>query len=237
MIIRDNFGNSGSGVYNIASLAVRDSTIADNRAAFTSGGGITNNGVSATATIDRSLIVDNVAASLGKGGGIINIDGLLTVTDTSIAGNRGESGGGIYALSSGSVDIIRSTISGNIANYISTPGYGGGLYALGGTFTIENSTFSGNDAKTQGGAIRGTGPLDINNTTIAYNVAPDTGVCFLGERHWHGREYHYRQQHRCPVQCKQRDARVQRLQPHLRCDVWLYVDRRHGEHGPASWED
>ena len=143
-------------------------------------------------TVENSTISDNK----GNGyyvhaGGIGNL-GSLTITNSTISGNRafGSSsnyGGGVENY--GTMTIQNSTISGNKAG--AKGGYGGGGPVLAnygggggianfGLATIENSTISGNKANgtfSRGGGILNGGyasdsaPLTITNSTISGNAA------------------------------------------------------------------
>jgi hypothetical protein len=100
-----------------------------------------------------------VGNARGDGGGILN-DGTLTVSGSTISGNRaGNEGGGVYS-----------------ANSLSGP-----------TTTITNSTISGNTATSRGGGVfNGDGLTVIEDSTITKNTAPSgsgSGVAsFGGER-------------------------------------------------------
>ena len=89
--------------------------------------------------------------------------------------NRADAhGGGIYAHHKGLVTVTRSTL---IAN--SAFNYGGGIYQREGDLVIHNSTISGNSAFRGAGlytAGEGTPvpELELNHTTVAYNIAQDT---------------------------------------------------------------
>ncbi|NOQ40838.1 MAG: hypothetical protein GQ562_11040 [Anaerolineales bacterium] len=89
--------------------------------------------------------------------------------------NRADAhGGGIYAHHKGLVTITRTTL---IAN--SAYNYGGGIYQGEGDLVIHNSTISGNSAFRGAGlytAGEGTPvpELELNHTTVAYNIAQDT---------------------------------------------------------------
>ena len=132
----------GAGIWNTGTLTVADTTIANNTApdgsgspGATSGGGLGNDG--GTATVTGSILTGNSASS---GGGIYST-GPLTVTACLISGNNASSvsGGGIYA--SGTARISRSTVTGNAA------GSGGGIYfsrGTPGTLTLEDSTVANN---------------------------------------------------------------------------------------------
>src|SRR5204863_9986038 len=81
----------------------------------------------------------------------IDNDGTLTLTNSTVSGNRanfagGSKGGGIFNL--GTLTLTNSTVSGNTV----THGYGGGIFN-GGTLTLSNSTVSGNSASSSGGGI------------------------------------------------------------------------------------
>ncbi|MCB9113536.1 MAG: family 16 glycosylhydrolase [Caldilinea sp.] len=147
-------------------------------------GGILNNG---TLTLDRVTVANNNVTTSGvdfwKGGaGIYNGDGsTLTLVDSTVRDNRAEggAGGGVYAFFNAAVDIVRSTISGNVATDV-----GGGIRSLG-DFTIVNSTISGNTSTGwHGGAIFHTeGTMEIANSTITNNAGPEwaPSAIFLGE--------------------------------------------------------
>ena len=76
-----------------------------------------------------------------RGGGISNEDnGSLTITDSSISGNKAEDDGAIRNL--GTLEVSNSTLSGNTSN-----GTAGGIYNDNeATATVSDSTFSGNSA-------------------------------------------------------------------------------------------
>lgn len=127
-----------------------------------SGGAIYNAG---ELTLSDCVITGNNA---NAGAGVYNdIDGNLTILRCTISDNRGEwnnpyassSGGGIY--SRGTMTIISSTISGNIATS------GGGIYNLG-TLNLTNSTVSGNKSNF-GGGIQNSRFLTIVGSTITRN--------------------------------------------------------------------
>jgi predicted outer membrane repeat protein len=118
----------------------------------------------------------------------------LTLTDSTITGNRSEFGGGIFNYG-GAIDITNSTISGNtgVATLLpeqpqGTAGVGGGIYNLYGAADIDNSTISGNSAAYGGGfmswnltAISGdtskyaAGPVTLTNSIISDNKASKEG--------------------------------------------------------------
>ena len=154
--------------------------------------GVANTFANGILTLDHCT----VTGTLGSG---ITVVGILTLIDSTISGSSGgNAGGGIYANTGGqgSVTVINSTISGNVAQegagiYTSMPltltnstvtgnhaipGGGGGIYALGtgAIVTLTNSTISAN----QGDGFLGANsqPLVINSI-IAGNTTDDLN-CF-----------------------------------------------------------
>ncbi len=118
----------GGGIYNAGTLTVTNSTISNNSATG-SGGGIYND--SGTVTITKSNITGNrLALNRGGGGGISNYGGVVTVTDSIVSHNRsgqfGPSGGGLKNDNGGTITLINSTVSSNLAEFVRTGGGGGG---------------------------------------------------------------------------------------------------------------
>jgi len=101
-----------------------------------------------------------------NGGGIYN-EGTLTLTNTTVSGNRALGGGGID--NAGTLTLINSTVSGNSATNLYASG--GGIYNAG-TLTLINSTVSSNSASTSGGGIYNGGRLTLINSTVSGNRAP-----------------------------------------------------------------
>jgi len=134
----------------------------------TSGGGVYASG--STVTITDSTISGNRAASYGSGGGVCAYSSsIVTITNSTISGNSAYyDGGGVYAYSS-TVTITDSTISDNTA----TSNNGGGVYASVSTVTITNSTISGNSAYYHGGGgVYAYGStVTITDSTISDNGA------------------------------------------------------------------
>jgi hypothetical protein len=116
----------------------------------------------------EGLTISNGNADIG--GGILNDQATLTLTNCSVVNNvASEGGGGIGdAFAGGSLTIINCTISGNsaVAPFPFTIGYGGGISGGG---TITNSTITGNYSGSVGGGIAFVGT--ISNCTISYNGA------------------------------------------------------------------
>jgi hypothetical protein len=154
----------GGGIHNAfgSTLVVIDSTFANNSAEIFGGGGLYNE-FSATATISNSILSQNYTSD-SVGGGIQN-EGIITISGSTLAGNRAFSdGGGIY--NSGDATILSSSI------VSSTAFSGGGIYTAN-RLALNNSTLSNNMATTQGGGIHNPfgGELTLRNSTLSGNAA------------------------------------------------------------------
>lgn len=93
----------GSGIYNLGTLTITNSTFAGNRAGDR-GGGIWNSG---TLTVTNSDVSGNDA---GDGGGIWN-GGTLTVANSFLSNSAVSDGGGIY--NGGTLTVVNSTLADN----------------------------------------------------------------------------------------------------------------------------
>lgn len=161
--LNDNYADSAGGgahLVNVSEATFTDTTIADNTAHGSSGGGIDSFGTPApNIQFLRSSVTGNSAAT---------------------------GGGGIAAFAANTVlGIARSTVADNT----STSSNGGGVYmngaSIGASFT--NSTVSGNSAAAgQGGGILkiGTGTLLTVHGTIVDNSAAAVANVVLGASVW-----------------------------------------------------
>lgn len=147
-------GNEPEGITSYSgTLVVTSSTISGN--AGRNSGGVYL--VWATATITDSTISDNTAW-WGTGGGITNNNSALVVERSTISGNRGIWGGGVYSATDPDdaarhTTILNSTVSGNGSGVNledldpeeSSEFLGGGIYNALGLMRIVLSTVTGND--------------------------------------------------------------------------------------------
>ncbi len=152
--------------------------------AATSGGAVLHSG--GVLTLERVQISNNVAT---EGAGIY-ATGKVIVRDSTINENTAaDFGGGLFVSATGELVLERSLL---LLNKVTSGGSGGaGLYN-GGLASVQNSTFSGNDARVMtrtrgtagGGAIfNNGGTLTLRHATIADNFADDNGYAFGGGIH------------------------------------------------------
>ena len=173
----------GAGIYKASSgaLTITDSTISDNETNYEGGGVFVDN---SSVAISGSTISGN--DSIDNEGGGIYVDDTpgtasteVTVQDSSFSGNTSDQeGAGVYLDNiDGAAVVERSVFSGND----SIDGDGGGIYLDSQStapLTIADSTFSGNTALYDGGAVAidsGDVALTIENTTMSGNSAEDEG--------------------------------------------------------------
>jgi hypothetical protein len=128
-----------------------------------------------TTEIGKNLTIDGhgaKAATLNGGGqgGVLAIDGGVTVTlnRLTITNGSAPSGGGI--LNAGTLTLKRSTVTGNTAFGSGGIG-GGGIYNVG-TLTLTRSTVTGNTASSPGGGIFN----DCGGTLVGAVAAPASGA-------------------------------------------------------------
>ena len=159
---------SGGAIYNgSGTTTLTGSTFSDNSAGggqyVGAGGAIMN---SSTMNITNCVLTGNRA---NTGGAITNGQNApLTIKNSTLSGNSADKdafGNGGAIQNFGTLNLINSTLSGNIAGGAS--GVGGGITNdYYGTLTIINSTLSGNSAAF-GGGIRTDGTVNYTNTIIA----------------------------------------------------------------------
>jgi hypothetical protein len=176
-IVSSSFTNNkattyGGGIAIFFTPTTISSTIFDHNSANL-GGGIYAAGASRVA-ISHSQLTSNDAASVG---GAILYGGTrakLMIEQSTISDNRAKNAGGISA--GGTVSIISSTISGNVATE-----RGGGIVAssASGSFRVQYSTIAQNSATVSGGGIRlGSGTLSLEHSIVANNNSPQGADLF-----------------------------------------------------------
>lgn len=176
MTIKNGLAQEGGGIHNAGTVHVFDSTITENTAGV--GGGVYNIGhlIAMRVTWQGNT---TIGTSYNYGGGIHNVSGDVTVTDSLFDGNEtapgsGSDGGGISTLG-GKVEVNSSTFTNNASEWGA-----GGIFNKAGVLIVSNSNFVGNTAlnedQGQGGGIRlYDGTAVITNSTFIYNLAGSRG--------------------------------------------------------------
>lgn len=172
-IIKNGATYEGGGIYNNhngALVRLIGSQVRSNTSGDEGGGGIYNGQ-------DGLLLVQNSVIHLNKsghhGGGVYNYNGVVTITNSLLEGNRtpigllGGNGGAIYNENEGQVTVISATFgTANTANN------GGAIFnedsAL---FSLEDSLLENNKAGFHGGAIFNRGEMTLWQTTVQTNSA------------------------------------------------------------------
>jgi CSLREA domain-containing protein len=197
-----NSDDGGGGIFNSlgGTLTINDSRILNNTVnsalgGTASGGGIYND-IGATLTLNNSVVDGNLADGRSGdgeqdafGGGIYTDNdplaaSVVTLVQSSVTDNealgRYSHGGGIYSESSDAILVDRSVVSFNTAEsdeIVDGRAFGGGIEALAGSVTIQDSVISGNQALA-GNISRGGGLLGIFRilrSTVANNSTDGTG--------------------------------------------------------------
>ena len=184
-------GRSGGCIHSYSSLDISDSVIdsCSVRTQFVaSGGGIYARQLSLT----RSTVSNNLSmAELTARAGGVQVNGNLTMRDSTVSGNRAvttydhiepkasSSAGGILVSAGSTISISGSTISDNVSgnDALELPGYFGGIAIYGSYATralIENTTISGNTAASINAGLFSMSTLTLRNSTIAFNRAGTT---------------------------------------------------------------
>ena len=179
--------NAFGGSATLDSTVVNKNSVTNARGTFATGGGIQNLG---TMVIQNNSRIGGTASTeqnqAHSGGGISNIGGELTISDTVISYNTttvaadpnddtsGQAGGGIFAQNAGTnrgaLIVTKSTISHNYSDR-----QGGGVFNSGAPFTLTYSTIESNTARYTGAGITNlsTIPAEITNSTIYGNRGAD----------------------------------------------------------------
>jgi hypothetical protein len=123
-------------------------------------------------TVSRTVIRGS-HNNRGLGGGIRSLGGTLDVLRSTVSGNSALAGGGIF-IDSGRVTVARSTLNGNVAR----GGNGGGIFNDSGRVTVAQSTLSGNVARggNGGGILNGKTVLTVLQVTFSGNSARAGGA-------------------------------------------------------------
>ena len=160
-------GQAGGGVRTQGAATVTNSTITDNFAPDSAGGLRVSNG---NLILTNSTISDNNVS--GNDAGVF-VNGAATVTNSTINGNRADSGGQGGGLeATGAIVITNSTISDNTA-----AGGGGGIRAPNAGLTLVYSTVAANSSNSLRGAnIDGSGSIPLTSFGSVVALAAGGGT-------------------------------------------------------------
>lgn len=197
LTVSNNEAYRKTGGVLIYRATVSDSTISGNTAA-NAGGAYIAGGALVRSTVSGNELLDPPGPGRAWTGGGATIAYWGSIEDSTISGNTGPRGGGIYTVSfhnhhdGNPVRIANTTISDNSAPFSTSdeaPGEGGGIFATayddGVTPEITNSTIVGNQAQWRGGGIfletvrHGASPtiaLGLHSTISANNRAGTPAV-------------------------------------------------------------
>ena len=174
-------------------VLLKDLTIEKNEGKQGGGVHIEN---SRNVTIDHCIIQNNkttevspntnASVDIGAGGGVFVSDkSHVTIQNGStIQGNTGTRGGGIYVENS-TVEVKNSMIDGNTADDVpkkapnSNKGLGGGIYSYESTLTVTDSTISGNEAKGSTSLIWYNSKDEISSEALGNGGG---GICAVGKK-------------------------------------------------------
>lgn len=149
----------GAGIYiDGGNVTMKEGSISNNYASGTASGGAVSLNNSATFTMEKGTIRNNIAAASG-GAFMVRTGSRLTINKGDILDNKAlvndkNGGGAIYQHRGTTIDINGGTISNNTSQFD-----GGAIYVLGGgaasTLTIKDATISGNKADNSGNGGNG----------------------------------------------------------------------------------
>ncbi|NBR06101.1 MAG: hypothetical protein EBT92_10060 [Planctomycetes bacterium] len=170
-----NTAYSGGGISNFSNLTISNSTFFDNSATF--GGAIEN--FEGSFSLNNSTLSGNSAIrGAGQGGGIYN-RGDGTISNSTLSGNSANSGGGIFNLL-GPLTISNTII----ANSTSGLDYAGGGTVVSSNNLITNGTLSGSitvtSAQLKLGPLQDNGgptfTMALGAGSVAIGTTPGTGT-------------------------------------------------------------
>jgi uncharacterized delta-60 repeat protein/CSLREA domain-containing protein len=165
--------NNSGGSFGLPTTTITNAIITENNALNSFGGGIYNRDILGV----TGTTISNNYSKIG-GGGIfyVFLNGIpanLTVSNSTISGNRSDSAGGGMQNQSGTATLTNTTVSGN-----SAAGLGGGiLLSSAATLNLSNTTIAYNRAITRAGGVRNNAStVNARNTIIARNGKGDPSV-------------------------------------------------------------
>ena len=177
----DGASGSGGGVLNNAgSLTTVSQTRIWNNSANRAGGGV--EAVDGTTIIDDSHIYRNTTgAAPGNGGGLhLTGDGVVQVSNTSVADNvAANEGGGLWNSAAGTMTVDNARIFRNEAQGADADNGGGGIYNDAGDLSVSGGFLRANTATgasgSGGGILNNAGSLSVDGTLLTFNTSNRAG--------------------------------------------------------------
>lgn len=156
--------NKGGAIYSSTPLIIASSEFTNNSAG--SGGAIYAFSTGEESSITGSNFHDNHTTGSfpnANGGALLVEDAFVSIGNTILRHNSGQSGGAVHVTEDGQLTVMDSTIKDNLSTN------GGGIYNKG-EATLTNVTVSVNQGA-HGGAINNFGTLILANVTLSGNDA------------------------------------------------------------------
>jgi len=172
--IQDNHATKGGGIaVEAGTLVVNNSTFVGNTANL--GGAISQTG--GGVIVNGSSFTNNSAAGLGGGAIAEFLSSGLTVTGSVFAGNTSAlRGGALYMQEAETQATITQTTFTNNNSQGAIDSVGGGAIYSAGKLWLAASTFTGNTAFRDGGALFASGnSVTLSNVTISGNATRGSG--------------------------------------------------------------
>ena len=162
----------GVYVYGGGTVTMGDGTIAENSATAHGGGVYVEKG---SFTMEGGSITGNAAGSsitgnAGSSGGGVYVKDTFTLSGGIITGNRAYSGGGVHVYGDGTVTMESGSITDNIVS-----DSGGGVYVEKGGYTKEGGNIAGNTAPGSGGGVYVKDAFTLSGGSITGNAAESSG--------------------------------------------------------------
>jgi CSLREA domain-containing protein len=176
-VISNTAEERGGGIYIYfdSSATMSGGEVAHNTSHHYGGGVHVSEGVF---TQTGGLLAHNTATT--SGGGVYVGSGTAVLDGGQVIANTANMGGGLYN-NNGTLFLVNTTVSGNRAE----SGSGGGLYDLNGTTVLTYTTVVSNAASTSGGGIFdvGGGNVTLQNSIVAYNEPANCGGTIVSNGH------------------------------------------------------
>ncbi len=177
--------NGGVILINVGRVEINGGTITKGYAPLGGGVYVGGNAYTEALKMTGGAITGNNAYKsdgiTGAGGGVyLNPGKTFTMSGGTISNNQSIEGGGVYVGSATMLMSGEATIENNTA----TKYYGGGVALVGGTFTSDGGYFTGNYAKTYGGAIFVSHGLITVNSSGVNGIANIVGTTFKNNTTW-----------------------------------------------------